>query len=203
MIVALTGRITTSFLCYFLSWREMLLQFFTRNATSFLHEMLPPFFSRNATQRKEQATFTSDPEASALSEATPFREIQALKDETQTCALALIFIQWTCGVQFVWYVYLGSYILLKTQELMGHSCSKLPRKPTVDALIVASVVVSLELRPILPAVTPLALLACGSPFLQWHPNIVMTPLRPMARLHASRSRAPAAGLACEVSLHAS
>ena len=59
----------------------------------------------------------------------------------------------------------------------------------------------LELRPILPAVTSLALrnyLPCGSPFPQCHPNIVRTPLRPMARLRARRSRAPAAGLAREV-----
>ena len=35
------------------------------------------------------------------------------------------------------------------------------------------------------------------------PTFVMTPLRPMARLHARRSGAPVAGLAREVSWHAS
>ena len=42
----------------------------------------------------------------------------------------------------------------------------------------------------LPAVTPLTLLElyCASPFPQWHPNVVMTPLRPIVKFCALRTR---------------
>ena len=55
----------------------------------------------------------------------------------------------------------------------------------------------------LPAVTPLALVALWLDFPAVTPNNVMTPLRPMERLQARRLRSPAAELAREVSIVAS
>ena len=75
------------------------------------------------------------------------------------------------------------------------------RNRIVGMCLVIIILILLELRPIFPAVTPLALLALCLAFPAVTPQHCydMTPLRPIARLHARRSRAPAAGLAREVS----